>query len=223
MNLLPCPFCGGIPHVHFYPADDTIRYADRFAIQCEYTGAEIGCGAEGQHNKIKEIAIDAWNTRTTPPPDPSEDICHICKKPKDGIGGMFCNYPHPNHEQPSQVVSAPNSITCKHGIVSAIQHICPQCDKEAEAGMLAMGFKPVETPEQKQLIELRRLAEEHATWNFEIEGTVHVVSCDREDIERRVAAHNMRASGNNLPFASIVAANEFAYFLARHPEMGEVK
>jgi hypothetical protein len=33
----------------------------------------------------------------TIPPDASEmtqDLCHICKRPKSGPGGPFCSYPH---------------------------------------------------------------------------------------------------------------------------------
>ena len=63
--LKQCPFCGGIPILKVYKAETRpfIYFTDRYAVQCEYTGDVQGCGAEGQHNKIKEIAIDMWNTR----------------------------------------------------------------------------------------------------------------------------------------------------------------
>lgn len=28
-------------------------------------------------------------------PKTDENICHICKKPKDAIGSKYCSYPHP--------------------------------------------------------------------------------------------------------------------------------
>ena len=65
MKLKPCPFCGGKATLVVYPASDLMRrWSDKYAVQCTYTGDAVGCGAEGQHHKIKDLAIAAWNRRT---------------------------------------------------------------------------------------------------------------------------------------------------------------
>ena len=65
-TLLPCPFCGGEAEIVKYYKDGKTMFSDKYAVLCRYTGDEQGCGAEGQINKIKEIAIQAWNTRVEP-------------------------------------------------------------------------------------------------------------------------------------------------------------
>ena len=64
VELKPCPFCGGIPHVREFPITPN-RFSVKYAVQCEYTGSEKGCGAEGQINKHIDLAIEAWNSRPT--------------------------------------------------------------------------------------------------------------------------------------------------------------
>lgn len=64
-ELKPCPFCGGKAQIKIYEADEKPfeYYSRRYAVQCEWTGEEQGCGAEGQHSKVESIAIEAWNNR----------------------------------------------------------------------------------------------------------------------------------------------------------------
>lgn len=64
-KLKPCPFCGGKPIIKFYDAgqEPFFYYTPRYAVQCEWTGEDKGCGAEGSHQKVKDIAKEYWNTR----------------------------------------------------------------------------------------------------------------------------------------------------------------
>ncbi len=64
--LKPCPFCGNknVEIVKYYK-DGVNRFSNKYAVQCPYTGHDEGCGGEGQMNKIKELSIKAWNTRTS--------------------------------------------------------------------------------------------------------------------------------------------------------------
>jgi hypothetical protein len=66
-ELKPCPFCGNTElKIKVYKKDDVNFFSDKYAVQCEYSGSDFGCGAEGQINKHKDIAIDCWNTRKQP-------------------------------------------------------------------------------------------------------------------------------------------------------------
>ncbi len=65
--LKPCPCCGGKPLCKKYEADSEKHqftyFTDRYAIQCEYTGADQGCGMESGHYKTLDEAIERWNMR----------------------------------------------------------------------------------------------------------------------------------------------------------------
>ena len=62
-----CPFCGEKkPRIVTYKADNKHLFSDKYAVQCQYTGEDKGCGAEGQMNKILDFAIEAWNRRSEP-------------------------------------------------------------------------------------------------------------------------------------------------------------
>ena len=66
LDLLPCPFCGGVVDVVKIPIQENEVYtyfSDRYCVRCEYTGMEQGCGVESGHYKTIVEAIMAWNTR----------------------------------------------------------------------------------------------------------------------------------------------------------------
>lgn len=66
-KLEPCPCCGNAQvRIVVYPKQTNetyIYFTDRFAVQCEYTGDNQGCGLESGHFKSKEEAVDNWNWR----------------------------------------------------------------------------------------------------------------------------------------------------------------
>lgn len=67
--LKKCPCCGGDPRCMKYKADSDEHpftyFSDRYAIQCEYTGDDKGCGMESGHYKTLDEAVDAWNREYT--------------------------------------------------------------------------------------------------------------------------------------------------------------
>ena len=68
----------------------------------------------------------------------------------------------------------------------------------------------------------KQLIERYATWNFQTGQTVHIVSCNREDIENRVEQYNKGLVGNEVP-AKIVPSNEFAIALTAPSQPKESK
>lgn len=67
MELKKCPCCGGNPIYKKYKADSDEHgftyFTDRYAIQCEYTGDDKGCGLESGHYKTMDEAAGSWNRR----------------------------------------------------------------------------------------------------------------------------------------------------------------
>lgn len=84
IKLRECPFCGGDSRIVEYINDTPQSFSRKFAVQCEYTGTEKGCGAEGQMNKDKSQAIEAWNTRAeehhTPTQWAYDQVCKANEK-----------------------------------------------------------------------------------------------------------------------------------------------
>ena len=60
-----CPCCGGMAIVKEYDGrgPNYEYFTKRYAIQCEYTGDDQGCGLESGHYKTLEEAAEAWNRR----------------------------------------------------------------------------------------------------------------------------------------------------------------
>lgn len=64
--LKTCPCCDGVARMVCYPAGKTSYheyFTDRYAVQCEYTGMDKGCGNESGHYKTPEEAGETWNRR----------------------------------------------------------------------------------------------------------------------------------------------------------------
>ena len=67
LELKKCPCCGGDPRVVIYKANSLEHphtyFSHRYAIQCEYTGEDKGCGMESGHYKTLDEAIETWERR----------------------------------------------------------------------------------------------------------------------------------------------------------------
>jgi hypothetical protein len=63
----PCPCCGSLDIVFIvYPKQENVNYtyfSERFAIRCNYTGDDKGCGLESGHYKSLDEAAESWNQR----------------------------------------------------------------------------------------------------------------------------------------------------------------
>ena len=65
-DLLPCPFCGGEPHLKHYPAHTHTLATwmpdavDQYAVEC------MDCGV-GHLTETEETAVMWWNTRYKEP------------------------------------------------------------------------------------------------------------------------------------------------------------
>ena len=59
-NLLPCPFCGGIPELH-----ESDNWGGIYTIFCTGCGAEVGDDCCLEYGTDKETAIYLWNRRVS--------------------------------------------------------------------------------------------------------------------------------------------------------------
>lgn len=77
-NLLPCPFCDGLPRLD-RKAEDYGYYPAAYKVLCTLCGASVpyrdeGCETATDPRSGMQRAIDAWNTRAQPILSP-EDTC----------------------------------------------------------------------------------------------------------------------------------------------------
>lgn len=63
-KLLPCPFCGGIAYVVYFPG----RQEDFNTVRCSM------CGAQPWSGHFKNINIIAWNNRKKLKPTPKKEL-----------------------------------------------------------------------------------------------------------------------------------------------------
>ena len=114
-TLLPCPFCGGEAFVNDDPTGNggqphmsgNVGLGRLWSVECDE------CGADGGFWQEREVAIEAWNTRT-------ERTCHIVKETK-----TLRSFAHGEVEVTDERCSECNGfmdVCC-----GVIRNYCPKC------------------------------------------------------------------------------------------------
>lgn len=81
-ELLPCPFCGGQPHIDF--SHEAGRW-DVYEFECDCGISAYGpCGHEG--DEAKNATVRKWNARTNPRLANSEEMVELRERVADDMG-----------------------------------------------------------------------------------------------------------------------------------------